>query len=68
MKTKFFSFRLILFAISFVLSLTIDYCPAQGFSPETKTRLRKIIDSFQNNPENKYVGGLPIRHKLLAGR
>jgi D-alanyl-D-alanine carboxypeptidase len=46
--------------IFFMLSVTMNYSLAQGFSPETKTRLRKIIDSFQNNPENKYVGGLSV--------
>lgn len=32
----------------------------QGFSPSTKARLQFVIDSFQNNPSNPYVGGLSV--------
>lgn len=31
---------------------------AQGFSPTVQTRLQQIIDSFQNNPANPYIGGM----------
>lgn len=30
----------------------------QGFSPAVQTRLQQIIDSFQNNPANPYIGGM----------
>ncbi len=32
----------------------------QGFSPSTNARLQFVIDSFQNNPSNPYVGGLSV--------
>ncbi|MBN8787594.1 MAG: serine hydrolase [Terrimonas sp.] len=32
----------------------------QGFSPSAKARLQFIIDSFQNNPSNPYVGGMSV--------
>jgi len=31
---------------------------AQGFSPATVARLQFVIDSFQNDPANAYVGGM----------
>jgi D-alanyl-D-alanine carboxypeptidase len=37
---------------------------AQGFSPESKTRLQHVIDSFQNNPANPYVGGIVAAIKV----
>ncbi len=37
---------------------------AQGFSPETKTRLQHVIDSFQNNPANPFVGGVAAAIKV----
>lgn len=33
---------------------------AQGFSPATLARFQQIIDSFQINPANPYVGGLSV--------
>jgi D-alanyl-D-alanine carboxypeptidase len=33
---------------------------AQGFSPDLQARLQHIIDSFQNNPANPYVGGMAV--------
>ena len=36
----------------------------QGFSPQTTNRLQHIIDSFQNNPANPYVGGLTAAIKV----
>jgi D-alanyl-D-alanine carboxypeptidase len=32
--------------------------PAQGFSTATTSRLQAVIDSFQNNPANPYIGGI----------
>lgn len=36
----------------------------QGFSPQVKSRLQVIIDSFQNNPENPFVGGMSVAIKV----
>ncbi|MFT3747671.1 MAG: serine hydrolase [Agriterribacter sp.] len=32
----------------------------QGFSHSAKARLQFVIDSFQNNPSNPYVGGMSV--------
>ena len=47
-------------SIGFLLLFTTGYfiAIAQGFSPETKQRLQHVIDSFQNDPANPYVGGM----------
>lgn len=37
---------------------------AQGFSPSTVARLQHVIDSFQSNPANPYVGGLSAAIKV----
>jgi len=37
---------------------------AQGFSPETRSRLQHVIDSFQNNPANPFVGGIAAAIKV----
>jgi D-alanyl-D-alanine carboxypeptidase len=37
---------------------------AQGFSPQTAARLQHVIDSFQNNPANPYVGGMSAAIKV----
>src|SRR5438309_3778132 len=31
---------------------------AQGFSPEINGKLQHVLDSFQNNPANPYIGGM----------
>jgi hypothetical protein len=31
---------------------------SQGFSSQTTGRLQHVIDSFQNNPANPYIGGI----------
>lgn len=33
---------------------------AQGFSPAVQARLQHIIDSFQTNPANPFVGGMAV--------
>ncbi|HVE61632.1 MAG TPA: serine hydrolase [Chitinophagaceae bacterium] len=40
------------------------YSSAQGFSPQTQARLQKVIDSFQNNPANPYIGGISAAIKV----
>src|SRR6187402_2596430 len=37
---------------------------SQGFSPQTTGRLQHVIDSFQNNPANPYVGGMSAAIKV----
>ena len=37
---------------------------SQGFSPQTTGRLQHVIDSFQNNPANPYVGGMSAAVKV----
>lgn len=45
--------------LSFLLCIAIELrISAQGFSPATISRLQFIIDSFQNNNTNSYIGGL----------
>lgn len=31
---------------------------AQGFSPETQTKLQQVIEHFQNNPDSPFIGGI----------
>ncbi len=52
------SFLCILF-----LSLAL-FSSGQGFSPKLQTRLQVIIDSFQNNPANPYIGGMSVAIKV----
>ena len=49
-----------LFLIVAVPALTFS----QGFSSQTATRLQHVIDSFQNNPANPYVGGMSAAIKV----
>jgi D-alanyl-D-alanine carboxypeptidase len=37
---------------------------AQGFSPQTQAKLQHVIDSFQNNPANPYIGGMTAAVKV----
>lgn len=45
------------FIIVFVISVSVF---AQGFSPAVQLRLQHIIDSFQNNSANPFVGGMAV--------
>ena len=45
------------FAIVFFLAIQ-SAAIAQGFSPATVARLQHVIDSFQNDAANPYVGGM----------
>lgn len=50
-----------------MLSFFIAVCfqaMAQGFSPETRSRLQHVIDSFQINPANPYIGGISAAIKV----
>ncbi|MEO7523968.1 MAG: serine hydrolase domain-containing protein, partial [Ferruginibacter sp.] len=37
---------------------------SQGFSSQTTERLQHVIDSFQNNPANLYIGGMSAAIKV----
>ncbi len=51
--------------LSFISLLIISSAIyAQGFSPAVQTRLQHIIDSFQNNPANPFVGGMSVAIKV----
>jgi CubicO group peptidase (beta-lactamase class C family) len=45
-----------------VLLLSLLFTPVlvsgQGFSPATQARLQAVLETFQNNPANPYVGGM----------
>ncbi|MEO6813454.1 MAG: serine hydrolase, partial [Ginsengibacter sp.] len=45
---------------SFITSLVC----AQGFSTQTQHRLQAVIDSFQNNPANPFIGGMSVAIKV----
>jgi D-alanyl-D-alanine carboxypeptidase len=51
-QLRSFSILILLITGSFIQTM------AQGFSPETRARLQHVIDSFQNNPANPFVGGI----------
>ncbi|MEP6845592.1 MAG: serine hydrolase [Panacibacter sp.] len=40
------------------------YAVAQGFSPQTQAELQQVIESFQNNPDSPYVGGMSVAIKV----
>ena len=47
-----------------MILLTSLFTLGQGFSPQVESRLQKVIDSFQNDPANPYVGGLSVAIKV----
>jgi CubicO group peptidase (beta-lactamase class C family) len=57
LKKKSFLAIVMLYAIP-----VLSFC--QGFSPQTTQRLQHIIDSFQNNPANLYIGGMSAAIKV----
>jgi len=54
MKKNIFS-KVFLFL--YLASVTI-FTQGQGFDPQVQNHLQKILDSFQNNPANPFVGGM----------
>jgi D-alanyl-D-alanine carboxypeptidase len=54
MKKNIFS-KVLLFL--YLASVTI-FTQGQGFDPQVQNHLQKILDSFQNNPANPFVGGM----------
>ncbi len=64
MKQFFSSYgRLIYLPLAFYLFF-VNAVGAQGFSPTVQSRLQYIIDSFQNNPANPFVGGMSVAIKV----
>lgn len=49
--------------ITFLTGSFVD-SHAQGFSTQAQTRLQHVIDSFQSNPANPYVGGISAAIKV----
>jgi len=47
-----------------ILSVATLFIRAQGFSPQVQNHLQKIIDSFQNNPANPFIGGMSVAIKV----
>src|SRR6185503_20861333 len=47
-----------------MILLTTVFTQGQGFSPQTENRLQKVIDSFQNNPANPFIGGISAAIKV----
>ena len=51
--------------LSFFLVIIIPVISfSQGFSSQTTDRLQHVIDSFQNNPANPYIGGISAAIKV----
>ncbi|MEP6952373.1 MAG: hypothetical protein ABI863_23980, partial [Ginsengibacter sp.] len=46
------------------LSGSALFTSGQGFSPKVQKRLQTVIDSFQNNPANSFVGGMSVAIKV----
>ncbi|MEO8764270.1 MAG: serine hydrolase [Ginsengibacter sp.] len=42
----------------------VQYTSGQGFSPQVQKRLQTVIDSFQNNTANPFIGGMSVAIKV----
>jgi len=58
------TFRTLTLLLTIVMGSTFILLNAQGFSPQTQTRLQHVLDSFQNNPANPYIGGMSAAVKI----
>ncbi|HEV8084384.1 MAG TPA: serine hydrolase [Chitinophagaceae bacterium] len=47
-----------------LLSELTLFSNGQGFSPRVQKRLQNVIDSFKNNPENPFIGGISVAIKV----
>jgi D-alanyl-D-alanine carboxypeptidase len=56
-------FKKVICLLVVIASLSIP-SGAQGFSSQTQSRLQHVIDSFQSNPANPYVGGMSAAIKV----
>ena len=52
------------FILTIVLHGSLMSLNAQGFSPQSQARLQHVIDSFQNNSINPYIGGMSAAVKV----
>lgn len=50
--------------LSILLSCITMFINGQGFSPNVQNRLQAIIDSFQINPSNPFIGGMSVVIKV----
>ena len=50
--------------LSILLSCLTMFSNGQGFSPNVQNRLQAVIDSFQNNPSNPFIGGMSVAIKV----
>ena len=65
MRNHFYqSARALCLCLCLSLASTFNTSNAQGFSSQTLARLQHVIDSFQNNPANPYVGGMSAAIKV----
>ncbi|HEX6849439.1 MAG TPA: serine hydrolase [Chitinophagaceae bacterium] len=64
MKHDYYSFKKGFHLAIFLLIISPAISFAQGFAPETVNRLQHVIDSFQNNPSNPYIGGMSASIKV----
>src|SRR5690348_7704154 len=62
MKKYFYRSACTAFLLAFIFANVYSF--SQGFSPETRARLQKVIDSFQNDSQNPFVGGISAAIKV----
>jgi len=62
MKKHFYRSICTAFLLAFIFAEVCSF--AQGFSFETKAQLQKVIDSFQNDSQNPFVGGIVAAIKV----
>ncbi len=64
MKKYFYRKALLLSLSTLFLSFITSLVGAQGFSSQTQHRLQAVIDSFQNNAANPFIGGMSVAIKV----
>ena len=64
MKHHFNKLNRCLFYLFIILFTGSIITNAQGFSPQTQNTLKHIIDSFQTDPANPYIGGMSAAIKV----
>ncbi len=52
----------LLLMLMILLTSLLSY--EQGFSPQVQKRFQNVIDSFQNNPANPFIGGISVAIKV----
>jgi D-alanyl-D-alanine carboxypeptidase len=61
-RYTYLSLCALLSALILTASCPLSY--GQGFSPQTEARLQQVLQQFQNNPANPYVGGVAAAIKV----